>query len=85
MASTFDLKLNRGAVRQVLTGAATVSLVNQVAHRIASAAGPGMEVLGAESSPRARAAVFTRTFPARYAEATRRALTAAVGAGRGSR
>lgn len=80
--ANFDFKPNRGAVRQILTAPATVSLVNQVAHRIAAAAGPGMEVLPAETSPRARAAVFTRTFAARYAEATSRALTRAVGAGR---
>lgn len=78
----FELRIKPGAIKQILTDPATVAAVTSIAHRIASAAGPGMEVTPAERSPRARAAVVTATFQAMHAEATRRALTRAVGAGR---
>lgn len=79
----FELRIKPGAIRQLLTDPATVAAVTQIAHRIASAAGPGMEVKPAERTPRARAAVVTATYQAMRAEATSRALTRAIGAGRG--
>ena len=78
----FELKIKPGAIRLILTDSATVAAVTQIANRIASAAGEGMVVTPAERTPRARAAVVTATYAAMRAEATSRALTRAVGAGR---
>jgi hypothetical protein len=52
------------------------------AARIAAAAGPGFEATS-QPSRRARASVITATAEARAAEATSRALTRAIDAGRG--
>ena len=80
----FELRIKPGAIRQLLTEPGTVAAVSNIARRIASAAGPGMVALPAErGGSRARAAVVTATFEAMYREATERALTRAVGAGRG--
>ena len=53
------------------------------ANRIASAAGPGMQVRTEIGPNRARAAVITGTTRAVIAEATDRALTRSITAGRG--
>lgn len=52
------------------------------AQRIAAAAGPGMETDSDVGRTRARASVRTTTNAARRAEATDRALTRAIDAGR---
>lgn len=52
------------------------------ARRIASAAGPGMEVDSMIGRTRARSTVRTGTFAARRAEATNATLTRAIDAGR---
>lgn len=78
------LKLNHDGIRQVLFSPVTVQTISGIANRIASAAGDGMEVRSLErGGNRPRVAVVTATFEAMYAEATTRALTRAVDAGRG--
>jgi hypothetical protein len=75
-------KLNRRAMRALRNSAEVVAHLEERAHAIASAAGPGNEVLPAEKGTyRARVAVVTASFPAIYAEATSRALTRALGSG----
>jgi hypothetical protein len=78
----FELRFKPGAIRQLLTDPATVAAVAGIARKIAAAAGPGMVALPAERTPRARAAVVTATYEAMRAEATSRALTRAIDAGR---
>ena len=78
-----EFKMKPGAVREILKGPGAAAAVSAAAHRIASAAGPGMETRSDSSGTRVRAAVVTATFQAMHAEATRRALTRAIGAGRG--
>lgn len=82
MAST-RVVMNRAAARQLLTSSAVRADLEQRARRIASAAGPGMEVDSQSGPNRARASVRTATFAAMHAEATSRALTRAISAGRG--
>jgi hypothetical protein len=73
-----------GAVKEILTGPGAAAAVSAAAHRIASAAGPGMETRPLERGRnRVRMAVYTATWQAKHAEATTRALTRAVDAGRG--
>lgn len=78
------LKLNSAGIRECLFSPMTISTISGIAGRIASAAGDGMEVRSLErGGNRPRVAVVTATFEAMHAEATTRALTRAVDAGRG--
>lgn len=77
------LELNRRGIAQLLKEPGVFSAVTGIAARIASAAGPGMETRSESGGNRVRAAVVTATIRAQYAEATSRALTRAIGAGKG--
>lgn len=78
------VKLNRAAVRELLTGPEVTADLGKRAERIASAAGPGFEHETTKGSNRARAAVWTGDAEARKAEADERALTRALDSGGGS-
>lgn len=80
--ATVRIKLNSGAVRQLLRSPEVLADLQARAARIAAAAGAGMEVDSEVGPNRARAAVITRTAEARHAEATDRALTRGIDAGR---
>lgn len=82
--SNIKIKLTRNGPRDIRISKGVEDDLMARAERIASAAGPGMEArqsAGPRRS-RARAAVVTTTYEARYAEATRRALTNSIMAGR---
>lgn len=74
--------LNRRGVRQLLRSPEVLADLKHRAEQIAAAAGPGMEASAMVGKGRARASVITATSEARKAEATRRALTRAIDAGR---
>lgn len=76
------IKLTRNGPRQVRTSAGVQADMAARAQRIADAAGPGMEANSGQGQTRARGSVVTATYEARRAEATGRALTRAVDAGR---
>lgn len=80
------IKLNRREVRRLLRGEGQYSGVaedlKRRADNIAAAAGDGMEVDTGVGRNRARASVRTATPEAVEAEATSRALTRALDAGR---
>lgn len=73
------VKLNRSAVGSLLK---LTDDLRARAERIASAAGPGMEVEVTVGATRARAVIVTATTEARIAEATDRVLTRSLDAGR---
>lgn len=75
--------LNRKGVKALLRSPEVLADLKQRAERIAAAAGSGMEVSAMVGQNRARASVITATRSARRAEATSRALTRAIDAGRG--
>jgi hypothetical protein len=81
--------VNARNLRQILRSQEALRLVEQRAHRIASAADSaanapgGHEVVSEIGRNRARAAVVTATPKAMYKEATVRSLTSSMGAGRG--
>lgn len=79
-----DIKLTRSGPRLVRQSAGVAADMAARAARIAAAAGPGMQVDTSITGGRgrARASVTTVTHGARRAEATNRALTRAVDAGR---
>lgn len=74
--------LNRKGVRQLLRSPEVLADLDRRAKQIAAAAGSGMEPSAMVGKGRARASVITATSGAREAEATRRALTRAIDAGR---
>lgn len=76
------IELNRAGVRTLLRSPELQADLSARAHRIANAAGPGFEVETSTSATRTHAVVRTATFAARHAEATSRALTRALDAGR---
>lgn len=80
--TTVKIELNSAAVRSILTSGEVQADLAARAQRIAAAAGPGMEASSSVGANRARASVIAATFEARHAEATRRALTSAIDAGR---
>lgn len=82
MASKVKIELNSAAVRSLLRSSEMLEDLRSRAQRIANAAGEGMEANAAVGPNRARASVVTATFEARHREATRRALTSAIDAGR---
>lgn len=83
MAGLENVKLNSKEIDNLLKSPAVQRRLMQAAERIAAAAGPGMEASVEVGRTRARASVITATFEARRAEATQRALTRALDAGRG--
>lgn len=76
------VKLNSRGVRDLLTSAEVLAMLVGRAERIAATAGEGMEVDSEVGHERARASVRTATPDAVEAEATTRALTRAIDAGR---
>lgn len=83
MAATVRIKLNEAGVRALLRCPGAQAELERRARRIAAAAGEGFLAIGDSGGKRARAVVITATRAARKAEATDRALTRAVDAGRG--
>lgn len=77
----FELDLNEAAVSELLKQT-IVPALESMGQSIAQAAGPGHEVETFIGRRRARVTVRTATHEARRAEATDRALTRAVDAGR---
>ncbi len=83
MSPNGRIKVDRKAVAFYLRGGGGVAEdLRGRAARIAAAAGEGMEVDYDVGSKRARASVRTATFAAMRAEATTRALSRSLGAGR---
>lgn len=76
------VELNHRAVRELLRSEAVRADLARRAQAIAAAAGPGNEAHSKIGPNRARAEVVTKTFAARYQEATQRTLTRAIEAGR---
>lgn len=79
---TMKIKFNRDAIGKLLRAPEVKSDLAGRARRIATMAGPGMEVSAMVGANRARASVITATTEARLAEAKHRALSSAIGAGR---
>jgi hypothetical protein len=77
------IELTRNGPRQLRQSAAVQADMARRAQKIAAAAGPGMEATAQVGKTRARASVITATAEARRNEATARALTRAIDAGRG--
>jgi hypothetical protein len=82
MARNVTIKLNSPGVKALLRSPEMLADLEARARRIAAVAGPGFESDGQIGPSRARAAVWTDTFEAMHAEATTRALTRAIDAGR---
>jgi len=82
MAATVRVELNSDGIRALLRSEAVRADLERRARAIAEAAGEGFEVESQVGSNRARASVRTATAEAREAEATDRALTRAIDAGR---
>ena len=80
--SSMRVELNSEGVRALLRSPEMLADLSARAARIAASAGEGMVVDADVGRNRARATIFTATFEARHAEATTRALTRAVDAGR---
>lgn len=77
------VKLNRAGIEELLRSSGVAGDLEARAERIAAAAGEGFDHEVEIGPSRARAAVWTATRAARRAEASDRALTSAVDAGRG--
>lgn len=77
------IKYERGAYNALRKAPGVESDLRRRAAAIARAAGPGMKTDSRLGRNRARASVFTATPEAMRAEASERALTRALGAGRG--
>lgn len=76
------VKMNPKGVRAILQSPKILSDLKSRAGRMAAVAGPGMEVDSEIGPNRARASVRTNTAAARRREATDRALTRSIDAGR---
>lgn len=76
------VKVNPAGVRALLNDPGVQEDLDRRARAIADAAGEGMEVSSGHGRNRARSTVITATQEARVAEATSRALSAALDAGR---
>lgn len=77
-----QIKLDSGGIREMLRSSAVQADLAGRARRIAEQAGPGMAVSSISGRRRALAMVWTDTPEAMEAEATQRALTRAIDAGR---
>jgi hypothetical protein len=83
MAEKIRIEVNSAGIQALLKSAEVQADLEDRARRIAAAAGDGMEASSRLGKTRARASVITATRKARIAEATDRALTSAIDAGRG--
>lgn len=79
----FRVDVSDAGIQALLKSSEVQALLKEKADRIAAAAGPGMEASSWVGRTRARASVITASGKARRAEATDRALTKALDAGRG--
>jgi len=77
------IEVNSAGIQSILKSDEVQELLRTKADRIAAAAGDGFEASSRVGKTRARASVITVTRAARLAEATDRALTRAIDAGRG--
>lgn len=77
-----DIKLTRNGPRELRKSPEVLADMRARASRIAAQAGSGMEVDARQGKNRARASVITATFEARRREASSRALTSSIDAGR---
>jgi hypothetical protein len=77
-----QVKLNRAGLRDLLRSPEVRRDLERRARQIATAAGPGFESDSEIGRNRARASVWTATLEAMVAEATDRALTRSIDAGR---
>lgn len=82
MAIPGRIVLKRKGMRELLRSPEVLADLKRRAEAIAAAAGSGMEVSAMVGRNRARSSVITATSEARNAEATSRALTRAIDAGR---
>ena len=82
MAIPGRIVLKHKGMRQLLRSPEVLADLKRRAESIAAAAGSGMEVSAMVGRNRARSSVITATSEARNAEATSRALTRAIDAGR---
>lgn len=82
MVASVRIELNRDGVRELLRSQEVRDDLVRRARAIATAAGEGMEVDSQVGKHRARASVRTATDEAMRAEASDRALTRALDAGR---
>jgi len=80
--SQVQIKLNSAGVREMLRSPGVRADLDSRARRIAAQAGPGMSAASSIGRRRALAMVWTDTPDAMAAEATSRALTRAIDAGR---
>jgi len=80
--ASLQVEMNDEGVRALLKSAEVQADLKRRADAISSAAGDGFEVEENLTKERARAVVITRTDDAKRAEATGRALTKALDAGR---
>lgn len=76
------IELNHAAIADLLKSDEVLADLERRAVSIAAAAGPGHRVDSEVGKNRARAAVITDSFEARYLEATQRNLTSSIDAGR---
>ncbi|TCJ28761.1 hypothetical protein E0W80_04480 [Microbacterium sp. PI-1] len=76
------IKLNRDAVRKLLSSQETADNLTPRGERIATAAGEGFEATTTRNRDRVVVFVTSRTTEAKRAEAEDRALTRAIDAGR---
>lgn len=76
------IKINRQAARELLRSPEVLDDLDRRARRIAAAAGPGHEVISRVGRRRARSTVITTDPAAMAREASGRALTRAIDAGR---
>lgn len=83
MTEVVKIKINHGAVRQLLTGGDIETIMIGLGRKIAAAAGEGVEVSSWVGRNRVRVTVRTATPEAMLDEAKNRTLTRAVGSGRG--
>lgn len=81
--TTVRLEFNQAGFAALAKGPEVAALLERKAEAIAAAAGDGFEVTSAVGATRARSTVLAATQEARVAEATDKALTRAIGAGRG--
>lgn len=77
------IEMNGAGIRKLLADAGVQRDLERRGERIAAAAGDGFDAVPDPGRKRARVVVLTQTAEAMEAEATRRALTRAVDAGRG--
>jgi hypothetical protein len=83
VASNVRLVIHGHRFPEIMKSGGAQSVVRSKAQSIASAAGEGHKVVSEVGARRARAAVITATWRARYEQGRNKRLTRAVGAGRG--